>query len=149
MIRRVKDVGQPFDSTELKRTLEQTRAELRDKGWRFPDEPAAATVRRWIAIVAIVETGYDDTVEEFTCDLGTRDYIEELCKRLPGYWADYFVSAVAPWDERFRAATVEDSWLLRVESERPWWHHRLPRIWPGRASLDDEETDRPTSATQA
>ena len=111
--------------------------ELRDEGWRFPDEPAAATVRRWIAIVAITEVGYDGVGEEFDNDLRTRDYIEELCGRLPGFWSDYFQAQVAPWDDRFRAATIENPRLYASDKAKSWWHHRFPRIWPGRLDIEE------------
>ena len=90
-------------------------------------------VRQWIAFVAVVEVGYDDTWEDYTNELMMREYIAELCKRLPGNRvAADLVESVAPWDERFRAATTEESkpfGLAGDWGEEAWWAYRRPRIW--------------------
>jgi hypothetical protein len=120
------------DSVDLLRDLRRVQAELRSEGWRYPEEAAEAIVRRWIALVAIVEDGYDGVGEEYDNDLASRDYIEELRQRLPGYWASYFERRAAPWDERFRAATDDSDSATSDALASQWWHRRLPRLWPGR-----------------
>lgn len=92
-------------------------------------------VRAWIAIVAIVEVGYDGMAEEYWNDLMTREYIDELCQRLPGRWTSHFSELVAPWDERFRLATTEEATphLPPLHGEAGWWQYRSPRLWPGRS----------------
>jgi hypothetical protein len=64
----------------------------------------------------------------------TREYIAELSRRLPGRWARRFSEWVASWDERFRAATTEESEphlpALEDEGEPGWWWYRTPRLWP-------------------
>jgi hypothetical protein len=115
------------------RSLRRVQDELRDDWSRLADLTPEELVRVWIAIVAIVEVGYDGMWEEYTNDLMTREFIGELSRRLPGRWADRFTEWVAPWDERFRAATTEESepHLPSLDDDEPgWWWYRTPRIWP-------------------
>src|SRR6266566_5949023 len=88
-------------------------------------------IRLWIATVASVETGYEGDVEEYAYDLHTRDYLEELRTRLPGFWAEYIDRCLQPWDERFRAATVEEAepYLPALTDEPGWWQFRTPWTW--------------------
>lgn len=114
---------------DLRRVLEGLREQWGSETELTPNE----LVRKWIAIVATVEVGYDGVWEEYTNDLMTREFIAELSRRLPGYWAARFAEWVGPWDERFREATIEESDPHMFRAEEPgWWWFRSPRIWPGR-----------------
>ncbi len=110
--------------------LQRVQDELRDMHEPLPPKQL---IRAWIAIVAIVEAGYDGMREEYSNDLMTRDYIGELCRRLPGKWAELFEREIASWDERFRAATVEEAepHLPDLMGNAGWWQYRSPRLWPG------------------
>jgi hypothetical protein len=118
--------------TDLRRVLD----ELRDHWAPLTEKSPEELVRAWIAIVAIVEVGYDGLEEEYWHDLMTREFIDVLCKKLPGHWAARFAEWIGPWDERFRAATVEETrpHLHRPDDEAGWWWYRSPRLWPGRSS---------------
>jgi hypothetical protein len=117
------------------RDLRRVQDELREDWSSLTDLTPHDLVRAWIAIVAIVEVGYDGEWEEYTNDLMTREFIAELSRRLPGRWAALFAEWVALWDERFRAATKEESEPhlrpLDDEEEPGWWWYRTPRLWPG------------------
>ena len=115
--------------------LRRVQVELRHDWAPRTDKSPEELVRAWIAIVAIVEVGYEGMAEEYWHDLMTREYIDVLCKRLPGYWATRFAEWIGPWDERFRAATVEEAepHLPPLDGEAGWWWFRSPRIWPGRS----------------
>lgn len=117
--------------------LRRVQDELRDM--HQPLSPKEL-VRAWIAIVAIVEVGYGGREEEYANDLMTRDYIGELCRRLPGRWAELFERWIAPWDERFRAATVEETepHLPDLMGSAGWWQYRSPRLWPGKNGGSDD-----------
>jgi hypothetical protein len=124
-------------SEELRRlnedvlALRRVQDELREDWYRLTELTPMELVRAWIAIVALVEVGYDGEWEEYTNDLMTREFIAELSRRLPGRWATRFAEWVAPWDERFRAATTEESepHLFGDEDEPGWWWYRTPRTW--------------------
>ena len=118
--------------------LQRVQNELRDM--HEPLSPKQL-IRAWIAIVAIVEAGYSGTEEEYSNDLMTRDYIGELCRRLPGTWAELFERKIAPWDERFRAATVEEAepHLPDLMGAAGWWQYRSPRLWPGAQHAESDD----------
>ena len=115
--------------------LRRVQSELRELWAPLSELTPHQLVRAWIAIVAIVEVGYEDSWEGYTNDLMTREFIAELSRRLPGHWAGCFAEWVAPWDERFRAATTEQSEpllpALEDGDEPGWWWYRTPRVWPG------------------
>jgi hypothetical protein len=119
------------DLTDLRRVLD----ELRDDWAPLTEKTPEEVVRAWIAIVAIVEVGYDGLDEEYWHDLMTREFIDVLCKKLPGHWATHFAERIGPWDERFRAATVKETHphFHRPDEEAGWWWYRSPRLWPGRS----------------
>lgn len=114
--------------------LRRVQEELSDRWSPLTELTPDQLVRAWIATVAIIEVGYEGAWEEYTHDLSTREYIGELSRRLPESWGALFAEWVAPWDERFRAATVEQSEpiLRRPEDSPSWWWYRTPRIWPGK-----------------
>lgn len=93
-------------------------------------------LRSWIATVAIVEVGYVGEWEEYTNELTARDYLDELARRSPDYGAAVVAEEVALWDERFRAATVEEDepHLPPLEGDPGWWQYRSPRNWQRPAS---------------
>src|SRR5207302_11473114 len=66
-------------------------------------------LRSWIATVALVEIGYEGEWEEYTNELTARDYLDEVRRRSGSDWPQRFDEEIAPWDERFRAATVEEA----------------------------------------
>jgi len=115
------------------REFRRVQDELNEQ-WRGMDGLSIfRLVRQWIAFVAVVEVGYDDTWEDYTNELMLREYIAELCRQLPGNRvAADLAESVAPWDERFRAATTEEPkpfGLTGDWGEEAWWAYRRPRLW--------------------
>jgi hypothetical protein len=103
-----------------------------------------AALRSWIATVAIVEVGYVGEWEEYTNELTARDYLEELMRRSPG--SRFAIEEdLRLWDDRFRAATVEEEkpHLPPLEGEPGWWQYRSPRSW--RRPASEELGERPGS----
>jgi hypothetical protein len=88
-------------------------------------------LRSWIATVAIIEVGYVGVWEEYAHELMARDYLDELARRCSEIWADELAQKVAPWDERFRAATEEtvEPQLMPEDGNPGWWQFRVPRRW--------------------
>jgi len=111
--------------------LRCVQSELKEQWGRLTELTPIQLVRQWIAFVAVVEVGYDDGWEYYGHELMTREYIAELCRRLPR-WSEYFHESVAPWDERFRAATTEQSEPFFPPGDAgasAWWCYRAPRLW--------------------
>jgi hypothetical protein len=92
-------------------------------------------LRSWIATVAIVEVGYVGEWEEYVHELMARDYLGEVT-RLSTSSQTAVEEDLAHWDERFRAATVEESepHLPPTEGESGWWQFRSPTKWRRPAS---------------
>lgn len=80
---------------------------------------------RWRTLVNEIERGYKLTAYDYTNDLSARDRIEDVGMLLPSDLRAKVMSAIAPLDERFIAATEEAPHPL---SNRPhmWWR-RIPR----------------------
>ena len=97
----------------------------KDRGFRSFEE----ALRSWIATVAITEVGFEGGGEKWTQELIARDYLAELRRRCGSDWPERWDDLIAPWDERFRAATVEEEGPHPPshDSETGWWHDRRPR----------------------
>ena len=87
------------------------------------------------ATVAIVEVGYVGEWEEYVHELAARDYLDEVAHRAPSMRGK-IEEDLELWDERFRAATVEEDkpHLPLTEGRIGWWQYRSPRVWRQRAT---------------
>jgi hypothetical protein len=99
------------------------------KDWRFTSFNDA--LRNWIATVAITEVGFEGFGEDWWWELHSRDYLGELRVRAGTDWPEHWDALIEPWDERFRAATieVEEPHLPSSDYETGWWHYRSPKVW--------------------
>ena len=107
--------------------------DLRAEGWA---DHASVTreLANWATVANIVNR-YSMTVDDFTNDLSSRDYLELALGRLPVPAREWLSESVAPLDDRFRDATVKDDRGLlgrffRIDQDSPWWWHRIPRAGP-------------------
>jgi hypothetical protein len=77
-----------------------------------------------------VEVGYVGECEEYANELGARDYLDEVEHRAPSE-REKIQGDLSLWDDRFRAATVEESepHLPPTEGRIGWWQYRSPRVW--------------------
>ncbi|HEY2675014.1 MAG TPA: hypothetical protein VGJ07_32195 [Rugosimonospora sp.] len=108
-------------------------ARLQERGW-----PKRFTIQlmlsEWSQFVSEVEDGYDGSLEEYGNDLSYRDYLAEVWPLVTPHIRDVWRDELAGVDERFRAATVEDSDSAAGADVRAgggadgWWHRRLPRL---------------------
>jgi len=119
----------------MEHTAEAQRVEaaLREIGWA-----AHCTIAReqqvWARLSAEVDTR-DDTVDDYTNDLCSRDYLELAASMAAAGLRDTILKELASADGRFRAATVEDSdgrlgRHFRIERHDGWWWHRRPSKGP-------------------
>jgi hypothetical protein len=108
--------------------LHQTVRAMRED-WRFASFNEA--LRSWIATVAITEVGFEGVSEDWWFELLARDYLAELRRRAGSDWPERWDATIAPWDERFRAATDEQAkpHLTVPDYEPGWWQYRSPKIW--------------------
>jgi hypothetical protein len=100
-------------------------------------------LRSWIATVAIVEVGYYGEGAEYVHELWARQYLAELKGRSGEGWPERWDAMIEPWDERFRAATVEKEEPLLPPLDGgavEWWQYRIPKVWTV-PSLDDPDPE--------
>ncbi|MEU8207375.1 hypothetical protein [Streptosporangium sp. NPDC049046] len=121
---------------------------LHAKGWRKVFT-VSEMAEKWAWLVAEIESGYDDMVDEYTNDLYCRDWLAEAWPMLTHPVRAIWHSEIHPLDERFRAATVDDggkaiSRYHRTVLKEGWWWRRKPRNLTGSLgtyfvdALDDE-----------
>lgn len=78
---------------------------------------------------------YTATVDDYTNDLCSRDYIAEFAARASSDLRTAIEERVGPSDETFREATVDDDdarlgRYFRIDRESAWWWHRRPSSGP-------------------
>jgi hypothetical protein len=85
---------------------------------------------RWSSFVAEVEEGYRSSIDDYTNDLFTRDFLSRVLEAVPPTLAERLGTLVQPVDKRFEQATRKDEGgVIRQFFEPPqsWWWSRLPR----------------------
>lgn len=85
-------------------------------------------------------SAYAMTVDDYTNDLCSRDYIAEFVSRASSGLRADIEERVSPADETFRKATVEDDdarlgRYFRIDGESAWWWHRRPSSGPLAAAM--------------
>lgn len=113
--------------------IDRAASELRRRGWQISPSINSA-INGWASFVLAVESGYDESVYEYTNDMSIRTWIGEARPFLTAAVVEALDAQLAPWDERFKAATAE--------ARRPpgrgthWWEKRLPRTLVGELAED-------------
>jgi hypothetical protein len=75
------------------------------------------------------------TVDDYTNDLRSRDYLELAIARLPADVRGSVSALVADADKRFRESTIDDGdgtlgRFFRIDAASNWWWRRIPRSGP-------------------
>ena len=115
------------------REVRQIEVALTQAGWaehvRLERE-----IRVWARLAREVDA-YDATVDDYTNDLCSRDYIAEFAARASSGLQRVIQERVGPVDETFRDGTVDDDdarlgRYFRIDQEDAWWWHRRPSAGP-------------------
>lgn len=114
-------------------------AAMRETGWAEFMSLAGA-LRMWTRLSHEVEA-YAGTIDDYTNDLTTRNYIAGAASRASVGLRFRIGHLVAVADESFRTATIEDGDqrlgpYYRIESSAGWWWHRRPSSGPLADYLD-------------
>lgn len=127
-------------------SLDLTAAEREELQALLGSTDAAAPTRSlneliggWARLVTAIERGYDDSIYEYTNDLGVRDRLEGLIQAAPSGLRAKIQSAVAPLDARFTTATEQAARPLSAAGSQfqAWWH-RVPTRRDGELADDLE-----------
>jgi uncharacterized membrane protein len=113
--------------------VQRIEAALRDEGWA-DHVGLARELRAWARLSEEVNT-YRATVDDYTNDLCSRDYLAEFASRASSDLRTTIEHHVAPADEKFHESTVEDAdgrlgRYFRIQREDGWWWHRQPASGP-------------------
>jgi hypothetical protein len=102
---------------------------LRERRWRKTftlDEMMAA----WEQLVAPVELGYGEVVDEYTNDLACRDWLAAAWPLVTDHVRRARKAELDALDSRFLAATEDSSGMLQAfyptDSIKGWWWQRRP-----------------------
>ena len=116
-------------------SIDRAADELHRRGWRKRFS-LNEVVSAWEWFVGAVERGYDMTIYEYTNDLSIRRWAEEARPLLTERVVQWMDQALAPLDDRFRAATLETDSKLPGAGRDQWWECRLPRVLVGELAED-------------
>ena len=86
-------------------------------------------VSSWGQFVAEVECGYEDSIDDYTNDLTTRDLLDEALQSAPERLRRTLYESIRPLDDRFYAATRADESGTLANFFKPgpsWWWRRAP-----------------------
>ena len=109
--------------------IQRIEADLRELGWA-DHASLDREVRAWTRLSEEVNT-YTATVDDYTNDLCSRDYLAEFASRASDDLRGHIEHQIAAADETFRASTVEDTderlkGYFRIQPDDGWWWHRRP-----------------------
>lgn len=121
-------------------SVERAGRVLYERGWRQPFSVNEMT-RGWSRLVAEVERGYDQLVDEYTNDLSCRDWLALAWPMLTENVRLARQSELDALDARFMAATTEDAdgrlgRFRHIEAGDGWWWRRLPTRREGAFARD-------------
>jgi hypothetical protein len=113
--------------------MERIEASLRRAGWA-DHASIARELRTWARLAEEVDT-YTATVDDYTNDLSSRDYLKLAMASASVGLRDTIAQQVAPVDESFRQRTVEDmerhlERYFRIDRKDDWWWRRRPSAGP-------------------
>jgi len=120
------------------------RIEAALHGERWADHVSLAReLRVWDRLSAEVDS-YPATVDDYTNDLGSRDYLSEFASRASTDLRTTIEDRVGRADETFREATTEDAdgrlgRYFDIQREDGWWWHRRPARGPLAAYLAEDD----------
>lgn len=117
------------DASEVRRI----ESDMRAAGWASHTS-LDREVRSWNRLAAEVNT-YEATVDDYTNDLCSRDYLEEFASRASDDLRANILERIAGADEMYAGATVEDTEGLlgeyyRIDLKDGWWWRRRPSSGP-------------------
>ncbi|MFI7661177.1 hypothetical protein ACIBTW_20095 [Micromonospora parva] len=118
-------------STEDLESVRAASAALHQQGWR-KEFTIEEMIGKWAWLVAQVERGYPDLVDEYTNDLYCRDWLAKAWPQVTHPVRSCWHEMLQPLDERFRAATIEDGGQAvgryhQITPNMGWWWHRRPK----------------------
>ncbi|MFE6735806.1 hypothetical protein [Microbacterium sp. NPDC057650] len=109
--------------------ISRIEAEMRAAGWAGHTS-LRQELQIWRRLAAEVAS-YAATIDDYTNDLCSRDYVAEFSVAASAEVQEYIAREVAAADERFRASTMPDiegliGEYFRIDTRDGWWWRRRP-----------------------
>jgi hypothetical protein len=106
---------------------------LRADGWA-DHTSVSRELNNWARLANRVGR-YPMTVDDYTNDLCSRDYLELVLRRVPTDARPWLSQSLAPLDDAFRGGTVDDdrrvlARFFRIDRDSAWWWTRIPAAGP-------------------
>lgn len=113
--------------------VQRIEAALHREGWAVRTS-LARELRAWERLAAEVNS-YAGTVDDYTNDLCSRDYLALVAARASRGLSREIDQHVAPIDDSFRRTTLEDTdgrlaRFFRIDRKDGWWWRRRPSSGP-------------------
>lgn len=117
-------------TSEDHESVERAGRVLHEQGWRKRFS-INEMINAWGGLVAEIEAGYDQLVDEYANDLACRDWLAMAWPMLTEHVRSVRQDELDALDARFIAATVEDAdgmftQFFGVEAKTGWWWRRVP-----------------------
>jgi len=131
----------PTDAREHLEIVEHKLQEMRVRAKHPPRDfwTLNGMVRSWRAVVAKIEVGYDEIIEDYWNDVSVRDLLEELLAVIPeGSVRSWVMQEIEQTDGRFRAATHAVERPIFGSGVVAWWWMRVPNVLVGELRRDFE-----------
>lgn len=133
-------VGDDAPTREDAASLTTSSQALRDNGWAKAFT-LGEMLGRWSALVREIEVGYTMTVDDYTNDLTSRDWLDLVLDRVTDRMRQRVEGDLEPLDRRYRDATVDDggtalAHFFRVDTKGGWWWRRRPTLLTGELAED-------------
>jgi len=97
-------------------------------------------LQKWGFFVGRAEQGYQDSLQEYSAELSTRNILEDVLREAPEPARSKLAAMIRPYDDRFREATTELGKPLSpgmTQWAAPWWC-RVPKRRLGQLASDLE-----------
>jgi hypothetical protein len=116
---------QPDDSTaEEAAAYSRLEDAARAAGWLSRRATITSCESHWQQLVMRLESGgYEYVLDEYRSEVSAREVLERAITALPDHLATSLKDRVAPWDARYRDATVKAPHRYWPGG---WWADRLP-----------------------
>jgi hypothetical protein len=95
----------------------------------------------WRRLVREIEVGYTMTVDDYTNDLTSRDWLDLVLDRVTDPMRKRIERDLEPLDRRYRDATIDDggaalAHFFRIDAKGGWWWRRRPTLLTGELAED-------------
>ena len=133
-------MARTLNGVDTESEIGRVEAHLRESGWA-EHASLEREMLTWTRLAHEV-SDYAMTVDDYTNDLCSRDYLADALSSATDAWRVVISARIAPPDDLFRASTVDDvegrlGRHFQITAQDGWWWHRRPSSGPLAILLSD------------